>query len=500
MKAMSDRAALAPLRLSVLLLTALMLLAGCGRNDGETGSEGAGEEEADGPPALARLPPVNDDTPHIRTLEELKALGSLRVATRNAPTTWYIDRHDQPVGPEYDLVAAFAEELGLTLELVIRDTPAGVLGAVASGEADLAAAGLTETSSREARFAQSPTYGTIKEQLVCHRDRRNIDEVDELAGVEIIVAAGSSYVETLEQLAPSLPELAFTAVPRSTEELLAAVAEKEVECTVADSQVAALNRRYYPALSRELDLTRGDPLVWLYRRVDLGLGEALEAWFEREDTRALVTRVHERYFGFVRMFDFVELRAYQRRLADRFPKYAPLFAAAAEKYDLPASVLAAQAYQESHWDPKATSPTGVRGIMMLTRSTAEAMGVEDRLDPVQSIEGGARYLARMRERFSDDIPDPDRTYLALAAYTVGRGHMHDAQRLARERGRDPYRWLDVKAVLPLLSDKTVYPDLKYGYARGGDAVRYVERIRNYEDILRQSVGEAWAAAATAGAG
>jgi membrane-bound lytic murein transglycosylase F len=146
-------------------------------------------------------------------------------------------------------------------------------------------------------------------------------------------------------------------------------------------------------------------------------------------------------------------------------------------------LLAAQSYQESHWNPKAKSPTGVRGIMMLTQPVAKSLGVTSRLDAKQNIFAGARYHAKMKKMFVDDVHEPDRTWMALAAYNVGRGHFHDAQALARKLGKNPHLWIDMKEVLPLLSEKQYYKDLKYGYARGNEPVQYVTRIREYDDIL-----------------
>ena len=179
-----------------------------------------------------------------------------------------------------------------------------------------------------------------------------------------------------------------------------------------------------------------------------------------------------------------------KQIKNRFPKYQKLFQEAAAKYDLPYLLLSAQAYQESHWRANARSPTGVRGIMMLTLETAKAMGVKSRLDPKQSIFGGARYMSSLiKKRFADEVKQPDRTWLALAAYNVGRGHLHDAQSLAREQGLNPFLWGDVKQVLPLLSDKKYYSRLKYGYARGNEPVRYVQRIREYQHILENELNK-----------
>ncbi len=450
---------------------ACLALAGCGERPA------GGVEET--PPAPATVG---------RSLEEIKASGELRVVTRNAPTIYYLDREERAAGPDYDLVAAFAEHLGVSVKLVLRETPAAVLDTLASGEVDIAAAGLTRTTARAERFVAGPTYQEISQQLVCRRDRKRLKAPEDLVGVDLVVSAGSAYADTLSRIAEQYPELTYREQSQGTEQLLAAVADGQVECTVADSHIAAINRRYHPTLKRQFDLTASDSLVWWVNpSAQSDLLPALEEWFATPATAERLDAVLHRYYAYADLFDFVELRAYQRRLDSHYPKYAELFAAAATEHDLSAELLAAQAYQESRWDPKAKSPTGVRGLMMLTRPTAKALGVEDRLDPAQSIEGGARYLARMRRRFREDIPEPDLTYLALAAYNVGRGHMHDAQALTRERGGDPGVWADVREVLPLLADETVYPSLKYGYARGTEPVRYVQRIRNYEDILRASL-------------
>jgi membrane-bound lytic murein transglycosylase F len=161
-----------------------------------------------------------------------------------------------------------------------------------------------------------------------------------------------------------------------------------------------------------------------------------------------------------------------------------MFIDAANKNGLSPHMLAAQSYQESHWDPRAKSPTGVRGIMMLTQPVAKSLGVTSRLDAKQNIYAGAKYIAKMRQMF-DDVDEPDKTWLALSAYNVGRGHFRDAQSLARKLGKDPEKWVDMKEVLPLLSEKKYYKDLRYGYARGSEPVRYVARIRNYNDLIHE---------------
>ncbi|MDP3123304.1 MAG: transglycosylase SLT domain-containing protein, partial [Thiobacillus sp.] len=167
----------------------------------------------------------------------------------------------------------------------------------------------------------------------------------------------------------------------------------------------------------------------------------------------------------------------------RLPEFRQHFQEAQTLTGIDWRLLAAIGYQESQWNPLATSTTGVRGLMMLTGQTADRMGVSNRLDPHQSILGGARYLALMKDALPARIVEPDRTWLALAAYNQGQGHMEDARRIAQARGGDPDSWADVKEALPYLSRGTYSNVTRYGYARGGEALHFAENIRNYYDIL-----------------
>lgn len=420
-----------------------------------------------------------------RTLADIRKSGRLIVATRNAPSVWYIDRHDEPAGPEHALIQSFADYLGVKIDYQVEATVTGVLAAIDQGKADLAAAGLTITPERQKHYRFSKPYMDVTQQIVCRRDRVQPEEISDLSGLDIRVIANSSYSATLQHLQKNkYPELTWSKTDTATtEQLLHQVWQGEFDCTVADSNIVDINRRYYPELIAPLNLRRAEQLGWLMPKSARKLVGAVNRWLKEFEAADELSAWQDRYYGFFEVFDFVDIRAYIRRIDERFPQYRDYFREAAEQYDLPFTLLAAQGYQESHWNARAKSPTGVRGIMMLTRNTAEAMGVENRLDPRQSIFGGAKYLARMKQRFVDDVTEPDRTWLALAAYNVGRAHLHDAQTLARKQNKNPYLWRDVRQVLPLLADKRYYPDLKYGYARGTEPVRYVRRIREYQHVL-----------------
>jgi membrane-bound lytic murein transglycosylase F len=182
-----------------------------------------------------------------------------------------------------------------------------------------------------------------------------------------------------------------------------------------------------------------------------------------------------------------EIQTFLKHIATRLPHYRDEFQLAEKKTGIPWVLLASMSYQESKWNRRAISPTGVRGLMMLTRSTAADLGIENRLDPKNSITGGARYLAHLYKRLPHVLQSSDRMHLALASYNVGIGHVKDAQLLSRRLGKNPNQWDDLKDVLPLLADKKFYEDLPHRYARGWEPVQYVTRIQEYRKILNQVI-------------
>lgn len=437
-----------------------------------------------GPVLLALA--AQSTTAATRPLQQIRDSGELIVLTRNAPTTLYVDRDGRFRGPEYELVEAFADSLGV--DAVYREYPStgAILEALRTGEGDLAAAGLTITPERQRRFRFGPAYQRITQQVVCRRDTAQPENLRELAQVDRLdVVAQSSYAELLQALADQgYPVPQWRAVTDvGTNALLRAVWEREIDCTVADSHITAINQRYYPELLTPMNLSREQRLAWAMPPDAEELDAAVTRWLDAYRSAGRLDDLQDKYYGFFEAFDYVDVRYLIRRTDQRFPRYRQWFREAAERHGLSFVLLAAQAYQESHWRENARSPTGVRGIMMLTRVTASEVGVSNRLDPRQSIFGGAEYMARMKRRFADEVAEPDRTFLALAAYNVGRAHLHDAQVLARRHGLSPWRWRDIKRMLPLLSDPKYYRTLKYGYARGYEPVRYVQRIREYHHVL-----------------
>ncbi|HHM05199.1 MAG TPA: membrane-bound lytic murein transglycosylase MltF [Gammaproteobacteria bacterium] len=420
-------------------------------------------------------------------LEKIRAQGELVVATRNAPTTYYESR-DGEAGLEYDMARDFADHLGVKLRILVRGTVSEVLAAVQNGEAHLAAAGLSVTAKRRNSFLFGPVYQQVRQQVVCRRSAKLPRSVEELAGRRVRVPADTSYAEHLLTLDGDHPGLEWeTTADEDTEQLLEAVWRKRLDCTVADSNIVAINQRFFPELEVAFELGQPQSLAWLLPPQATDLQRVLTMWFKGFRERGRLEAVLERYYGFVEVFDYVDTRRFTRRVRQLLPKYKKWFQDAARRNDLDWMLLAAQAYQESHWKARAISPTGVRGIMMLTLTTARELGLKSRLDPKSSIYGGARYLARIRDRLPASLPEPDRSWAALAAYNVGYGHLMDARELATRFGKNPDAWSDLAEVLPLLAQKRHYSTVKHGYARGLEPVLYVNRIRNYRDMLERAL-------------
>jgi len=416
-------------------------------------------------------------------LEQIKAHNELIVLTRNSPTTYY-EGTDGPTGFEYDLANRFAEYLGVELRIVVPPNFNDILPLIQRGDAHLAAAGLTITDNRKEIVRFGPVYQKITPQLVYRSGTPRPKSLTDIKG-PIDVVAGSSHAERLGILKEKYPNLTWHEDEGvESEELLYLVWQQLYDYTIADSNELVINRRYYPELHPAFAISKPKPLAWAFARSDDdSLYNAAVAFFDKIKKDGTLDQLIDRYYGHIGKFDYVGTRRYQAHIEQRLPAYHDLFQEAANKFGMDWRLLAAIGYQESHWDPDAVSPTGVRGLMMLTHEAATDLAIDDLTDPEQSILGGTEYLQLMLRNIPDSIPEPDRTWLGLAAYNVGLGHLEDARKLTQQNGGNPDKWVDVKKNLPLLSKEKWFQKTRYGYARGREPVRYVENVRSYYDIL-----------------
>jgi len=418
----------------------------------------------------------------ISKIEEIKKRGVLKVITRNSPTTYY-ERADGLAGVEYELAEAFAKSIGVKTEYSVNDNLQEIIKAVKNGTADLAAAGLTVTRERQEQLRFAPSYQTITSKLVFKQGKKWPRNISQLDG-ELRVLAHSSYSQELLRLKSTHESLHWSETTEHTpEELLMMVLDETIDYTIVDSTELSLNRRFHPELAVAFTLGEPQNLAWAFPATDdYSLFSKTIEFFGQLRGEGSIDRLNEKYYGHVEKFDYVGARKFHSATDDKLNNYKDWFVRSASE-DLDWRMLAAVSYQESHWNPKAKSPTGVRGMMMLTLRTAKQIGISNRLDPEQSIKGGADYLRKVLKKVPKRIQDPDRTWLALAGYNVGWGHVEDARIITQKQGGDPDKWSDVKERLPLLQKSRYYKNTKHGYARGSEPVHYVDNIRRYYDVL-----------------
>ncbi len=431
---------------------------------------------------------INQKKPLPTVLEKIKAKGTLSVLTKNSPTTYFMDFEGKLKGVEYELVENYAKKIGVKTRYIIKSNFEDLLAGLQNKEGDLIAAGMTQIDSLKERFLYGPVYQVVTPKVVCHRKSKRPSSFDDLTK-KVIKVGGESYIKNyLWDLKKKNPNLNLQVTPGSnTEKLLEEVWREKIDCTIAYSNTLDINRRYFPSLVSAMDFGQQHWLSWILPAEAHELQGSLNRWFESFPDKKL-EEIFESYYGYYPEFDYINLKTFLDHIQIRYPKYKELFETAGNEYNIHPILLASLAYQESKWNRKAKSPTGVRGIMMLTQTTAKSLGVKNRLKAEESIFGGAKYLAKIISRLDEKIKEPDRTWIALAAYNVGFGHILDAQELAVILGKNPNTWKDLKGVLPLLRFKKYYKTLKHGYARGLEPVRYVQRIRDYVDILEKVLG------------
>ena len=418
-------------------------------------------------------------------LDQVIDLGELRVVTRNSPSTYFIGP-DGPAGPEYDLVRGLADELGVELRIDTVENVAEIMPYLVEGKAHMAAAGLSATDARREYLDFSYPYERVDMHLIYRLGTGKPQDFSQVVGRSIEVIADSSHSQMLETLSTVYPELTWSQnADEEVVDLLEKVAVSDIDFTISDSTEFNIQRHFYPDLRVALDLEINDSLSWAFRKEDgATLLERADNYLIEATRAGLVAQVHDRYYGHTKDFDYVGTRAFIRHFESRLPRFRAMFEDAGARFGIDWRLLAAIGYQESHWRSHAVSPTGVRGIMMLTQATADYLDIEDRMDPESSIYGGARFFARQMERLPDSIEEPDRTWFALAAYNVGFNHLKDVRQIVEWQGGDPDTWVDASDALPLLAKQKWYKRVQYGYARGWEPVLYVNNIHSYYNIIR----------------
>ena len=431
---------------------------------------------------IKRAESIDDTDLLARILKEKK----ITLITDNNSNAYHLYR-GQPMGFEYELARAFADFLDVDLEVV---TPGwnSMVPFLETGQGDFIGAALTITDRREKILSFSQPYMAVQQQLVYHKSTPGIDTLEALAGKTIHVRRNTSYHQRLEALRDSGLDIDIELLDNvPSEEIIQMVAEKKIKYTVVDSNIAQINRRYYPDIVIGIAIQDVEFVGWAVNPAEIRLLDRINHFFYHINKTGYYKKLSDKYYGNIDHFDYFDVKKFHQRLHTRFPKYRRYIIQEAFKYGFDWRIIAAMVYQESHFDPFAKSFTGVRGLMQVTESTAREMGISNRLDPVLSLRAGVKYLHTLYKRF-DDIEDPNEKLLfAIGSYNVGYGHIKDAQKLAAADSLDPHKWASLEKTLPLLTKRKYYQKTRHGYARGREPVKHVRQVLMYYDILKKKL-------------
>ena len=414
----------------------------------------------------------------------LKETHELVVLTRNGLTTYKkIDRKNAG-GFDHDLVEMFAQSLGLKCRFIVAANDAEILRKLKNGEAHLAAAWLVPDDDPEIR--SSTPYFKSQNVLVTHEASLPLDDIKQLDGKTVEAVEGSRQEAALQAIQEKVPGLTVATSHNDEIDILQGVANQRVEAALVNNAEFSIGINFFPELQDALRVGPERPIVWRFAPgVDPELIAKADEFLQRIQNDGDLAALKDRYFGHVNRLNQEDRSKFIERMQTELPKFRAWFHAAQIRTGIDWRLLAALSYQESHWDPLATSPTGVRGLMMLTEDTADRLKVKNRLDPAESVRGGSEYLDSLRDALPASVKEPDRLWLALAAYNLGMGHLNGARFIAKMLNADPDSWYEMKKILPLLSDPRFYNRMKSGRGRGGEAVILTENIRIFYDILKR---------------
>lgn len=447
---------------------------------------------------LASCMPAEDKAKQKAKLaaEAATSKHELIFVTHNGPATYYLNGDNQFAGIEYDLATLFIKDYApeYQIKFLLVNSISDVIPTLLKGKATIAAASLSITHLRKELVQFAKPYQETQQQLIYNSESdinpkrlRSEKDLTSITDNKIAVPEGTSFAERLGKIQKELPTLHWQALKHTnSESLLDEVASGVLDFTVADSHLVSVMKNYYPNLAVAMPLGEPEKIAWaMPKNADPALVIKVNAFFDTIHKNGALRNLIDRYYGHTKRLNTMDITNFLKLSNSLLPKYTRLFKQAQEETGLDWRLLAAVSYRESHWDTFNTSPTGVRGLMMLTESTADLMGVTDRLDPKQSIPAGAKYMIKMINTLPARIPEPDRTYMALAAYNIGYAHLEDARVLAKRLNLNPDSWADVKKTLVLLTNPEYYSTVKYGYASGGAPVIFVESIRSYQRILER---------------
>jgi membrane-bound lytic murein transglycosylase F len=436
-----------------------------------------------------------------RDLSEIEEEGVLRALVIYSSTSYFLYK-GQPMGFEYELLNRLAQDLDLKLELVISndlDTQFDVLN---RGDVDLIAHGMTITNQRkwEVDFTE---YLYLTRQVLVQKKPDNfrsmswgavqrslIQDPIELMGDTISIRRNSSYYERLVSLSNEIGDTIYINYLDSditTDEIIDMVADGRIKYTIADENLAKINSAYRPILNVDVPISLSQRIAWVTRKKAKNFKKVVNEWIVSQRNTTEYNVIYNKYFKHKRSFQRRRNSEFYSLKNNQISQYDDMIKKHAADFGVDWRLIAAQIYQESKFDPYATSWAGAQGLMQMMPDTLKALGVTDPNDEEQSIRAGVKYLEMNWKEFEQVKDSIERIKLALAAYNCGSGHVIDAQKLATEQGLNPNKWEgNVESMLLALR----YPEnysrkiVKHGYVRGSEPVNYVNQIFERYDHYR----------------
>ena len=417
-------------------------------------------------------------------LKQIKSNGILRIALVADPPHYFPSKVKKR-GYDFELVSHYATSIDVELEIIKTNTSNEIIFLLNQGKVDIGILGSSPEFDQK-NIKNVVTYNNSKWYVIGNRANRQLPKsIDSIEPNTMIVANGSNASFILHSIKEDYPSLLWDELKNTNvRSILERINENHSKISIISEDIYVYYQYLFPETKKIFVLPIKYPSRWLVKNNNnLSFLYSINSFFNKYKQNGKLEKIGKTYYEHLNAFDYVDIRYYLKRIDKKLPKYKKYFVEAAKNSALDARIIAAVSYQESHWNRKARSPTGVRGMMMLTLDTAKRVGVKNRLNAKQSIFGGAKYLKILYESLSNTIKEPDRLWFTLAAYNIGLGHVEDARTITKSQGDNPNSWIDVEKHIPKLSQKKWYKKTKYGFARGHESIEFVRRVRRYYDIL-----------------
>ena len=427
---------------------------------------------------------INGCSKESSKLKQIKSNGILRIALVADPPHYFPNKVKKR-GYDFELVSHYAKSIDVELEIIKTNTSNEIIFLLNQGKVDIGILGSSPEFDQK-NIENVVTYNNSKWYVIGNRANRQLPKsIDSIEPNTMIVANGSNASFILHSIEEDYSSLLWDELKNTNvRSILERINENHSKISIISEDIYVYYQYLFPETKKIFVLPIKYPSRWLVKNNNnLSFLYSINSFFNKYKQNGKLEKIGKTYYEHLNAFDYVDIRYYLKRIDKKLPKYKKYFVEAAKNSALDARIIAAVSYQESHWNRKARSPTGVRGMMMLTLDTAKRVGVKNRLNAKQSIFGGAKYLKILYESFSNTIEEPDRLWFTLAAYNIGLGHVEDARTITKSQGDNPNSWIDVEKHIPKLSQKKWYKKTRHGFARGYEPIEFVRRVRRYYDIL-----------------